>query len=289
MSELDKSVTPLISPAEAQPLATAAKLSATVEHWHKPFFILFLVSCLVNLVLLWLRIELAPGFRWLEGFFLFFATMTSLLALGRRLPLQNVVMAALLIAAISSCVIMVGTMSGVPFGPYVYSEVLGGKFFNVLPWSIPLIWIVIIVNSRGVARLIMRPWRKTNYYGFWVIGLTGLLAVMLDLGLEPFAVYVKDYWVWRTPPTVAAWYTAPWVNSLGWFVTTLAILAFTTPWLINKQPIKRPIDYHPLVTWLLINVWLMTGNGAKNLWPAVGFSLVSCGIVAIYAIRGARW
>ena len=289
MSEFDKSFTPVASSGEGQPLDASSRLSSTVEHWHKPFFILFLISCVVNLALLWLQIELSPDFRWLEGVFLLCAAITSLLALGRRLPVQNVVMAAAVIMVISGGVIGVGTMTGVPFGPFVYSEALGEKIFNVLPWSIPLIWIVIVINSPGVARLMMRPWRKTNFYGFWVIGLTCLLAVILDLGLEPFAVYVKNYWVWRMPDSVAAWYSAPWINFLGWFVATLAILVFATPWLINKQPIKRPIDYHPLITWLLLNAWFMAGNGVKHLWPAVGLSLISCVFVATYAIRGARW
>lgn len=289
MSEFDKPFTPVVSPGETQPLPVAARLSTTVENWHKPLFILFLVLCPVNLALLWLQIELSPGFRWLEGACLFSAAGTSLLALGRRLPLQNVVMAAVVITVISGGVVALGVTTGVPFGTYIYSDLMGDRIGNVLPWSIPLLWIAIIINSRGVARLIMRPWRKTNFYGFWVIGLTCLLAVILDLGLEPFAVQVKGYWIWRMPESVAHWYSAPWINFLGWFVTTLAILVFATPWLINKQPIKRPMDYHPLLTWLLLNAWFMAGNGAKHLWPAVALSLVGCLAVAIYAIRGARW
>jgi uncharacterized membrane protein len=81
----------------------------------------------------------------------------------------------------------------VPFGPIAYSEAFGEKLFTVLPWPVPFLWIVVVVNGRGVARLIMRPWRKTNYYGFWVIGLTCVLAVLLDLSLEPFAS-ARHYW-----------------------------------------------------------------------------------------------
>ena len=85
------------------------------------------------------------------------------------------------------------------------------------------------------------------------------------------------------------WYSAPWVNSLGWFVTALGILAFTTPWLINKQPVKQPTDYHPLVIWLLLNLYFATGNALQHLWFAVLFALVANVIATIYAVRGARW
>jgi uncharacterized membrane protein len=265
------------------------RLSSEVACWHKPVFILFLLVWLVNWVLLLLRIELPREARWIEALLPLFAAATTLLGLSRRLPLQNVIMAAFLIAGISSGITAVGALSGVPFGPVVYGESLGENLFGVVPWTLPLLWVVLIINGRGVARLMMRPWRKTNYYGFWVIGLTCLLAAVFDLGFEPFAVKVKGYWLWQTGSSVLSWYSAPWVNFLGWFVTALGILAFTIPWLINKQPIKQPIDYHPLAVWLLLNSWVATGNAGDQLWLAAGVALVGNGIAAFYAIRGARW
>jgi putative membrane protein len=277
-------IAPVVSSSELR-----LKPSAEVGRWHKPVFILFLLAWMVNWILLLLRVELPPEGRWVEALLPVLATATTLLALGRRLPLQNVLMAAALIAGISSSIAAVGTVSGVPFGPFVYSDALGEALFGVVPWTVPLLWVVLIVNGRGVARLVMRPWRKTNYYGFWVIGLTCLLAVMFDLGFEPFAARVKHYWLWQTGNSVFTWHTAPWVNFLGWFVTALGILAFTIPWLINKQPIKQPIDYHPLVVWLLLNLWVATGNATEQLWLAAGTALIGNAVVAVYAIRGARW
>ena len=276
-------------PPDAQPAPVAALPSPILSSWHKPAFILFLLLWVTNEVLLLLQIDLAPDWRWLEGAFLCLATLTTLLALARRLPLQNVLMAGVLIFSLATGLMAIAAVSGVPFGPFVYSERLGGKLFNTVPWSIPLIWILVIVNGRGVARLVMRPWRKTNYYGFWVIGLTCLFAVILDLGLEPFAVYVKDYWIWQASKSALSWNTAPWVNFLGWFVATLAIMAFTIPWLINKQPVKQAIDYHPLITWLLLNLWLITGNALHHLWLGVAVNAACCVAVTVFAIRGARW
>jgi uncharacterized membrane protein len=269
--------------------AARRKLAFEIEGWHKSFFILFLLAWVVNWILLLLRVELPPEGRWVEALLPLFATATTLLALGRRLPLQNVLMAAALIAGISSVITAVGAMSGVPFGPFIYGEALGEAIFGVVPWTIPLLWVVLVINGRGVARLVMRPWRKTNYYGFWVIGLTCGLIVLFDLGLEPFAAHVRQYWFWETGISVPAWHTAPWVNFLGWFITPLGILAFTIPWLINKQPVKQPIDYHPLVVWLLLNVWLTTGNAIEGLWLAVGAAVLGNTIAAVYAIRGACW
>ncbi len=255
---------------------------------HKPVFIAFLVCFAIAWVTLLLGMSFPEEWRWLEGLFWLLAAVTSLLGLARRLPEQNVFMAATLIAAISFTIGVVAEKTRVPFGPRAYTDALGWKIFGV-PWPMSLLWLVVVVNSRGVARLILRPWRKTTYYGFWVIGLAGLLAVLFDAGLEPFATRARHYWFWETHVNVVGWYSAPWVNFLGWFVTTLGILGFTTPWLINKQPVKQPTDYHPLVLWLLLNFYFATGNALQQLWFAVAFGLSVNVLVSVYAVRGARW
>ena len=255
---------------------------------HKPVFIAFLVWFAVAWVTLLLDVSFSEDWRWMEGLFWLLAAATSLLGLARRLPGQNVLMAATLIVAIAFTIAVVAEKTRVPFGPRVYTDALGGKIFGV-PWPMPLLWLVVIVNGRGVARLILRPWRKTTYYGFWVIGLACLLAVVFDAGLEPFATRARHYWFWETHVSVPSWYSAPWVNYLGWFVTTLGVLGFTTPWLINKQPVKQPTDYHPLVLWQLLNLYFATGNALQQLWFAVAFSLGVNALVTAYAVRGARW
>lgn len=260
-----------------------------LKQWHKPLFIAFLAGSAINLVLFGLRIQPTAHWRWTEAVYLLLAVSTTLLALEKRLPLQNAVMAAVTIAGISALILLIGCVSGVPFGPFVYSDRLGGRLFETLPWPVPLIWVVVLINARGVARLIMRPWRRTNFYGFWVIGFTCLLAVLFDLGLEPFAVLTRHWWAWLPTKASLYWHTAPWINFLGWFIASLATLVFATPWLINKQPVKRPMDYQPLIVWLLINLSLAVSNAANELWLAVSVCTVGNAIAVVFAVRGARW
>jgi len=286
---VDRPARPVLSPPELPSSDGRTPPAPWVEPWHKPIFIPFLAVSLTLLALVGLRIKLDAGWRWIEGLWICLAAGTSLLALGKRLPLQNVLMTVVLITSISGGILLVGAAAGVPFGPLVYSEALGERIFQLLPWPMPLLWVVVLINGRGVARLIMRPWRKTNLYGFWVIGLTCLLAVVFDLGLEPFAASVQHWWIWQPTRSRWLWYGAPWVNSLGWLVAALAILVFTTPWLINKQPVKRPMDYHPLIVWALMNLILAAGNAAHALWPPVWLSLIGNTAATLFAIRGARW
>src|SRR5436190_22735277 len=210
-------------PAEFFPGGFAQWPSPWAHAVHKPVFIAFLGCFAAAWTALLLGISSAEAGRWLDGLFWLLAAASSLTGLARRLPEQNVFMAATLIIAISFGIAFVAEKTGVPFGPRAYTDVLGARIPGV-PWPVPLMWVPVIVNGRGVARLILRPWRKTTYYGFWVIGLTCLLAVLFDFGLEPFAARVKHYWFWETHGNIPSWYSAPWVNFLGWFAVALGIL-----------------------------------------------------------------
>jgi uncharacterized membrane protein len=199
-------------------------------------------------------------------------------------------LAAVIIAFLAGAVQTLGALTAIPFGPYVYTAKIGQGLFGPLPWVVPLVWITVILASRGVARLMLRPWRRTQTYGFRLIGLTILLVVLLDVGLEPFATRVKHFWLWNPTKLNFDWYSAPWINFLGWALTTLLILAFATPSLINKKPRPQPPpDYTPLIVWLLLSFLFATGAAVHQLWPALALiSLISVG-VTVFAMRGARW
>jgi uncharacterized membrane protein len=105
--------------------------------------------------------------------------------------------------------------------------------------------------------------------------------------LEPFATQVKHFWHWNPTRIRLDWYTAPCVNFLGWAVTTLLILAFVTPALINKKPMKQPPpDHHPLAVWLLLNLLFATGAAVNRLWLAMTIISLGSLTVALFAVRG---
>jgi uncharacterized membrane protein len=252
-------------------------------------FIVFLAVWLAHTAALGSGAAASSGPRWVDAVYLLLATGTVLLGLGRRLPLQNVLIAAALIATICGTVLTLAAFSSLPIGPAQYSERLGARFLHVLPWPLPVLWAVALLSARGVARLILRPWRPGDCYGFWVIGVAGLLAVLFDLAMEPFAVLGNGWWHWGSPKSGGSWYPAPWGSLLGWFGATVASLLLTTPWLINKRPVPRPADHHPLIVWLLLNFTLAVGNAAREFWLAAGVGLVGNVIAAGLALRGARW
>ncbi len=255
---------------------------------HRPMFILFLIGYAAACLLAGFRLSLPECWHWLDGLFVVLAAGTTLVSLARRLPVQNVATVAALILLIGSGVESLGAITGIPFGAHTFTDNLGNRLFETLPWPIPWAWIVVVLLSRDVARLVLRPWRQTAYYGFWVIGLAAGLTVLLDLGVEPYATLFKRYWLWMPTSHAWNWYGTPWVNFMGAFLTTGFMLVVTTPWLINKRPVLQPPDTHPLVVWLLLNLLLVTGNAAHHLWWAAGVGLATNAAITILALRGTR-
>jgi uncharacterized membrane protein len=217
------------------------------------------------------------------------ACAITLWRMGRNLPAQNVVACAGLCVLMSGAIEIIGTLTGVPFGPFFYTENLGPLLFRVLPWPIPLLWFVVLLTSRGVARLILKPWRGTSNHGLWSIALTCLLAVLFDAALEPCGARVNRWWVWTLSRTRPVWYGAPWINFAGWAVSSLFILGLVTPFLINKKPAEEPPpDIYPLALWAALMLLLAIGNAAEHLWAGAALAFTVSALAMFFAWRNSR-
>jgi uncharacterized membrane protein len=268
---------------EQQAIDSSAKVIARV-HW----ILTLLLAAAFVLVLVMPSTPLKlPG---LEALLLLLAAAGTVTALARRLPLQNILLATFVIAAIGGAAHTLGAITGIPFGPFTFCTAAGEELFKTLPWSIPLIWVAAILNSRGVARLILRPWRKISTYGYWLMGLTAALTVLLDFAFEPFASRVKHYWLWTPTKFPATWQGAPLSNFLGWLVVSLLIVVLIAPSLINKQPGKRNSpDFHPFAIWLGAILFFGITCAQHGLLSAAMVDGIVAAVITVFAIRGGTW
>jgi putative membrane protein len=256
---------------------------------HRAFFLFFFL----DLALVCFRLT-RPGLLfgtagWPEGLLLVLAAATTLTSLSGQIPAQNAILSAVLIGVIGAAVEILGVITGVPFGPFAYNkENIGPFLFYPLPWAVPMLWVVAILNARGVARLCWRRYRHRPNYGVRVLGSTVALVFLLELSFEPYAVLIRDYWSWKPTKLPFTWYTAPFVNFLAWAVTSLLILLFVTPALINKSPVKRPPAYHPLFVWELLSSLFLLGTTLRALWFASAFIAAQMIIISILAVLGSR-
>jgi uncharacterized membrane protein len=232
----------------------------------------------------------ATDLDWPETALLAVAVAGTVATLARQLTLLHAVCATILIAIAGGGLATLNARTGLPFGPCLLGQKAGEKIFNILPWSLPMLWPVAILSSRGVARLILRPWRKTKTYGFRLIGLAAVLTAFFDFTLEPFAANVKHYWYWERTALPVTWQGTPVVDFFGWMVATILILAFVTPLLINKNPRpKTAPDFFPLGIWLGGILLFGAGCAVEKIWPAVAADVVIALVTTGFAVRGARW
>lgn len=259
-----------------------------IERWHLPALVFFLLVLVINGVIGALTLRHIAAAPWLNQLILPATALTCLAGLARRLPAQNVAMVGAVLAGLGWAVGCLEAGTGLPFGPLHFSDAFGIRLLGGVPWPYPFLWIAVVITGRGMARLILRPYRKTTYYGFWVIGLATFLAVAFDFCLEPFAAGAGGWWEWETSRFTGTWHGAPWVNFLGWAVAHGLFIAFVTPWLINKQPVKQPMDFHPLSVWIALHGLVLIGNASQGRWSAAGAGLLVAGITSGFAVRGAR-
>ncbi len=219
-----------------------------------------------------------PEWRWIEIVLPVLASLAALGALARRLPLQNRAAIGGLILVLSAGILACGAVSQLPFGPRRYDAEHGFLAFRNLPLALPFWWVAILVSSRETARLILRPWRFSPDYGLRVVGLAATLAVVVDLNWEPFATRVQHLWHWETAAGVLAWYSAPWVNFLGWLVSGLFLLGFAAPWFISKRPVHLAPRLDAALIWCALSLHFVAGNAAARLWPAV---IIGGGLVVV--------
>ena len=279
----------MADPEQKSP-AVLTKRTAIICHW---FLVVLLATAFaMEIAGAFLSITFAAQ---LDAALVILAAASTLGWLWRQLPLQNVLLATIGIVVIGGGLMAFagspwGAEAGLPFGPFMFTSGCGLLIFNTLPWIIPLVWIVIVLNSRGTARLMLRPWRKSKTYGYRLIGLTGLLVLLFDVALDPFASRVKHCWLWQPTRLPVTWQGAPLVNFVAWGLIAVLILLFTAPALVVKKPrSKSGPELHALGLWLGGIALCATGCAAHGFWaPTIADIVIGVG-AAVFAVRGAMW
>jgi putative membrane protein len=131
-----------------------------------------------------------------------------------------------------------GTTTGLPFGYYYYTQYLGPKILDHVPWSIPVSWFTMGVASYGLTLLLFKDThllqRESHLHRFtkspilkrinWKrVTLGALFLTSWDLLLDPAMSYATPFWIWEQP---GFFYGMPALNLFGWFVTSWVIMLF---------------------------------------------------------------
>lgn len=233
-----------------------------------------------------------PGFswqaeaRWPEAVVLVLAAWVTVAGLARRISLQSALMAAGVIGGLGGAAHWASYVTRVPFGPLQIPCAEGPSPFQ--GWFVfsGLIWAVLLLNARGLARLILEPVAGHPHHGLRLLVLSAFLMLVLVLAMEPFGSTAHHYWLWGETHLPLSWQGVPLSCVLAWAgVSVIASLA-ATPFLINKHPRPAPAAREPAWIWTLLSVLFAVGNAVHGLWPAAGVAMGS-GVAA--AAFGMSW
>lgn len=136
---------------------------------------------------------------------------TTFVSAQRRWGTRRSLCAFATIGAATLGVEAVGTRTGKVFGAYQYSSALRPQIGQV-PAIVPLAWFAMAVPSRETAIALNRAWR---------IPIGAALLTAWDLFLDPQMVG-EGYWAWARKGRYRG---IPLSNYVGWFATSLAVMA----------------------------------------------------------------
>lgn len=122
--------------------------------------------------------------------------------------------------AVSTLIENIGVLTGVPFGHYHYTEILGPQL-GVVPIAIGFSYVPAAYFSWVVALLLTRnPGGNTPATTSLATPVVASIAmVMWDLSLDPLNSTIGQSWIWEGG---GAYFGVPIINFVGWFVTVMA-------------------------------------------------------------------
>jgi uncharacterized membrane protein len=179
-----------------------------------------------------------PNSEWVSSLLLILAGLSAAMWVIVNRGLRRGLLFTAAVLLLSYLIEYLGVNTGRIFGPYQYTSVLSPLLFSV-PLAIPFAWLSVVLAAWFVANALphltwptqrgvlgdkerahvsaplqgMKPSLITHYSSLIPIALAGLLTMLLDLLIEPVAVYVSGYWRWQQS---GLYYGIPAQNFIAW-------------------------------------------------------------------------
>ncbi len=144
---------------------------------------------------------------------------------------------------ISFCFEFVGARTGLIFGPYRYTNLLGPEWFHTVPMIIPCAYFMVLYPCHLMANLLLGDGPLSLPRGFgWALTasvFSGLVMTAWDLSMDPLMAGEVKAWIWTSG---GAYFNIPFQNFAGWVVTcaTCALAFRGAASRLPLKPLGRP-------------------------------------------------
>jgi carotene biosynthesis associated membrane protein len=208
----------------------------------------------------------------------------AMLAFGFRfLGARKTVIFAGLTYVISLTSELLGTGTGWPFGNYSYTDFLGWKVLDHVPYTIPMSWFYMGLASYLLGSLIAERMGKGDSI-LWTCGLGTWFLTVWDLVLDPAMAHSSlrvKFWEWHE---TGPYYEMPIKNLVGWSVTGLIfMLASRVVW--GEKAETRGMSQIPLAIYVANVVFAMVVSADVGLWVPIVLSAVLGILPAAWIMR----
>ena len=180
----------------------------------------------------------------------FLIALPAFLALFGYLGPRRAVVSLLAVSAFAFFIETTGVVTGLPYGPFEYGDVLGPKVLGIVPYMLPVTYVPLVVGAFAAVWNPRRP--KTSIFG------AALLLTLVDGVLDPGAVSL-GFWIWAGG---GIYYGVPLSNYVGWLISSIlaaAILRCAGRWAAPPHP--------GLLDSAILAVAFWTGVAAFSLLP----------------------
>lgn len=198
----------------------------------------------------------------------------AMLAFGARFVGARKTLTFFIVSTVLSCSFeLFGTGTGWPFGAYQYTEGLGAKIGDRVPYTIPLSWFYMGFASYLLAGTIVGRLMRRRV-GWWTVLLGSWFLMVWDLVLDPAMAHESlpiRFWVWhQTGP----YFGMPLQNFVGWYATGLLFMAVSRwLWRGDVAPNGAPALFS-LIVYAANLLFGMVLSGSVGLWVPILLAVV---------------
>jgi len=174
----------------------------------------------------------------------------------------------------------IGVKTGLIYGAYHYSDMLGARMGHV-PIIIPLAWFMMIYPSWMVARALLRGIDTDTLTGVTALAtISAFVMTAWDAVMDPGMAHAGN-WVWEHG---GAYFGVPRKNYLGWLLTTF-IVYWIAAWYWRSANRRHNTTWLfgalPVIVYATYGVHYLAPNRFPELQVVALFAMVVPGLLAL--------
>lgn len=133
----------------------------------------------------------------------------------------------------------IGAATDFPFGHFIYTDNMGARIGQGPPFTVPLLWLTLIVCSRYLVLSLFPALRH------WQLALgTAFVVLLTDINLEQIAWQVRFYWIWY-PHQYSCPHWPPVQNFVAWFVAAFVFALAMQSNPRHASNVKKQLEFTP--------------------------------------------